>query len=223
MSTRDEIAQALAFDPLSAAEKLTGTSYKEDEATSMLGLAMHLDHNHRKDALLRSTGDTTFSMPFDEHLAVFIDMGFEEVYREDFDGRYGSETFLILWHADGLLAKTESFTWGPKPSDKGRNMAEVYYNYRHTDGRPDFRLTSSGGMRDGVWVGHHDVGEGMRHKIGALRAEGEFLPVWIERPFLWLLNYTEKDEPGYDYDAINARKIAALPEHVQTAISGGAS
>jgi hypothetical protein len=218
VSTRDELAAALAFDPLAAAEAMTGISYKEDDETSMLGLALSLNHNRRKDALLKSSRDTTFSMPFDDHLAVFVDMGFEEVYRQEFDGRYARETYLILWHADGLLATTESFSWSA--GDKGRNTAKVYYNYRRAAGLPGCPLTSSGHMEGDVWIGYHDVREGMRHTIECLRAEGEFLPAWVARPFLWLLNYAESDKPGYDYEAINARKIVALPADIQAAIAG---
>lgn len=214
-----DLRTALDFDPLLAAEKVTGQSYKDDDDTARLGLGLALMHNQRKESLLRRARDSYFAMPFAEQLDLFGDLGFEEVYRETFDGHGDDETYVILWHPDGILATCESY-------GTHRNSAKVYYNYRHPDGYPGGHLTSGGGMRDGVWVGNHDAREGVRHNLDAMRAEGEFLPVWVERPFLWLLNYSES-KGDYDYAAINAAKIARLPVDVQWRITpadqGGAS
>lgn len=204
-----DIAATLNFDPLLAAEGMTGQSYKDDEATLLLGVGMAMEHNQRKDRLLRERADSHFSMDFEPACLLFTDLGFEEVYRETFDGYHKGETFVIMWHPDGLLATCESY-------GKHRNMAKVYYNYRHhSGGYPGGHLTSSGSMCGDVWIGDHDAREGIRHNLNAMRAEGRFLSKWVARPFLWLVNYGEKDG---DCEAINAAKIARLPADVQRRI-----
>lgn len=206
------VRAALSFDPLAEAEKFTGKSYKEDAETMRLGFALAMEHNQRKESLLTSAHDSHMNMNFADSLALFADLGFSEVYRETFAGRDTAEVYVILWHADGILADCESY------GATRRNSAKVYYNYRFHDGtRPRWDLTSSGGMTGDVWVGYHDAREGIRHNLNALRAEGAFLPTWVERPFLWLLNYGEKSTD--DYKDINAHKIALLPEHVRAAIT----
>lgn len=213
MST-ENIDRLLRTDPLSDAERLTGQSYKDDEQTMALGFGIAMLHNQAKEAALRSASDSYFNMGFTEQMDLFLDMGFEEVYRETFAGWYGEDTYVILWHADGILATCESHG-----VNRWHKYAKVYYNFREADGHyPGYLLTSSGHMNGEVWVGDHNAREGIRHNLNALRAAGEFLPQWIERPFLWLLNYTESDGE-YDYDAINARKIAHFPEHVRLAIT----
>lgn len=209
----EDISRLLTFDPLSAAEKMSGDSYKDSPATMALGLALAMNHNAAKAAALQETSDSYFSMDFAGQLAVFADLGFTEVYREEFAGTYGPDTYIILWHADGILATCESY------NGTDRNAAKVYYNFRQADGGyPGYPLTSSGRMYGDVWVGDHDAREGIRHNLDALRAAGEFLPQWTERPFLWLLNYSE-EEGNYDYVAINASKIARLPDEVRAAIT----
>lgn len=216
MTEQMSLREALAFDPLDSAEKLTGKSYEDDDSTLALGFLMQLGHNERKQRMLTAARDSHHSMGFIDSLALFADLGFGEVYREEFPGHDGAEIYVILWHSDGLLATCESY-------GEHRNSAKVYYNFRHTGSRDLWSLTSSGhGREDGVWVGDHDAREGIRHNLDAYRAEGEFLDVWVERPFLWLLNYSEAKVDDYDYAAINAAKIQALPLHVQRAITPSA-
>ena len=44
-----------------------------------------------------------------------------------------------------------------------------------------------------VWIGDNDVREGLAFRLEQMRSGGQFVTPWIERPFLWLLNYTEAD------------------------------
>ena len=69
-----------------------------------------------------------------------------------------------------------------------------------------------------VWVGYHDSREALLHNLERLEAEGHFIEPWAEQPFLWLLNYQDTKDEGYDYSKINARRIAQLPAHVQEMI-----
>lgn len=208
----DPVATALNLDPLATANALTGRSYKDDPTTMALGFQLFLFHSQRKESLLRQTRDSYHSMSFTDQMTLFTELGFAEVYRETFPGTYGQETYVILWQPAGLLATCESW------SGTDRNSAKVYYNYRHQSGGYPNGLTSSGGMHGNVWVGDHDAREGIRHNLNAMRDEGQFLSTWVERPFLWLLNYSEKGD-GCDYEAINEDKIARLPQLVRHSIT----
>lgn len=213
----DAIREALTFDPLAHAEKITGRSYKDDDATARLGFGLALQHNQAKRELLADAGDSYYAMSFADQLAMFDRMGFRQVLVDQFAGRDNiTESFALLWHDDGLLATCESYR------GEQRNAAKVYYNYRHWNGYPGWELTSSGGMRGDVWVGDHDAREGIRHNLDAMRAEGEFVSPWVVRPFLWLLTYADTDVDGYDYAAINADRISRLPADVRAAIGGAA-
>jgi len=207
----EQIAKLLRTDPLVEAERLSGKSYKDDPDTLHVGMALAMLHGAHKETVLRESGDSYMNMQFDDAVELFAALGFTEVYRETFVGRRVDETYLILWHPEGLLATCESF------DGTHRNSAKVYYNYRPNDEYPDWGLTSSGRMHGGVWVGDHDAREGIRHNLDAMRAAGRFVSVWSERPFLWLLNYTETDGES-DHEALNEAKIAALPETVRSSI-----
>lgn len=218
--SKDEISEALQFDGLLAAEKLTGRSYKEDDATSWLGMGLMMQNNDHKERLLRENRDSFFRMTFAELLALYADLGFEEVYREWFTGSGGEETYVILWHPDGLLAHAESY------NGTSMNSTKVLYNYQHKDVYFGWPLKSSGSYEGDVWIGDHDAREGIRHSLDAMRDEGEFLPVWIKRPWLSLCNYAESKSVYGDWredmerrNAITELKISLLPEHVRAAIT----
>lgn len=91
-----------------------------------------------------------------------------------------------------------------------------------------------------VWAGDHDAREAIKFNIRQLEKNYIFLPKWKKKPWLWLLHhmdvkgpdgkqlegeymYRQRPKPEglltYDSDAINARKIAQLPDYVQEAIN----
>jgi hypothetical protein len=222
MSGLDDL---LRTDPLADAERLTGKSYKDDESTMALGFLMHLGHSERKAAALQQADDSWFSMDLAATLALYDRLGFKEVLCDEFTGRsYGdepepTETFRVLWHPKGILAKVESY------NGDGRNSTTIYYNVRVRDvqDRTWGHCISSGRLRGDVYVGYHDAREGARRAIERWEEVGDFLPVWVEQPFLWLLTYTDSDVEGYDYKAITAERISRLPQNVQGAIRGESS
>lgn len=220
-----DIDRLLSVDPLADAERVTGKSYKEDKGTMALGFLMHLDHSAKKDAALKQADDSWFSMDLAQTLSLYDDMGFEEVLCDTFAGRTyedeptATETYRILWHPKGILATVESYRGA------GRNAAKIYYNVDITGSTDWHHATSSGSIARSVtdrkvWVGDHDAREGVRRAIERLGEVGEFLPVWVKRPFLWFLTYTDTDEVGYDYAAITEERTSRLPQHVQQAIAG---
>ena len=214
-----DLAHLLSFDPLAEAERVSGKSYKHDEGTLGLGMLLNLRHAEQKRAALAEAGDTHFSSSWDEQMAVFADLGFTVLLVDQFRGRdypddpASPERYAVLWHPDGILGTCESYRWS------GRNNAKIYYNLNIGENRDIWHATSSGHLSGDVWVGDHDVCEGLRFKIATLREVGTFLNPWAERPFLWLLTYVEPDVPSYDYKAITEARIARLPEHVQKAVA----
>ena len=71
----------------------------------------------------------------------------------------------------------------------------------------------------GIKSGHSDGREALRHGLAKLEKAGEILPVWVDRPFLWLLHYGDTKIPGYNYEAINNERIAMMPEWVREMIT----
>lgn len=221
----NNLDRLLSFDPLAEAERVTRNSYKDDKGTMALGFLMHLDHGVEKRDALKAADDSWFNMNLADTLDLYRRMGFVEVLCDEFTGRTYSgepaptETFRILWHDKGILATVESH------GGTRRNATKVYYNVAVTS--PDWYQHISSGHLAGandrkVWVGDHDAREGVRHNLAQLEGVGDFLPVWVERPFLWLLTYMDTDVDGCDYKAINAERIGRLPQHVQDAIGGAA-
>ena len=207
-----KIEEALRFDALLHAEEITGKSYKTDGDTEMLGVALHMSHSQKKKELLKSAGDTYWAMPMSEWFAVVQSMGFERIFSMPIPET--NDHFHILWKP-GVLLTVDTY-WG----DKSVNSAKAHFNYKGP--RSAMFKCSSGhaGTVDGeeVWEGSVDAREGFRFAMDRMQAAGEFLPVWIGNPFLWLLHYMDTKKGGYSYEAINAERIALLPPHVQSAI-----
>lgn len=207
----------LKFDPLVHAETLTGKSYKDDESTSALGFALHLEHTQRKRDELSLRDDTHYGSPFWNTLRIFNDLGFEAVHGHLFPSStqaHASDRFVLLWRPDGVLGTLESY-------GDATNNAKIYYNWRVNENVENrYALLSSGHWVDEqTWTGDHDAREGLRHTLSRLEATGTFLPFWVERPWLWLLDYSQTKTPNYDHKTINEELIARLPILVREAIT----
>ena len=220
-----DLADLMRMDPLGEAEKVTGKSYKEDDGTSALGFLMHLEHTARVKAAALAEGDTYYSIDLAGALAVFLDLGFEEVLLDEFEHEGRRETYRVLWHPDGILGTLESY------SVDGMNSAKIYYNVESTDSL-DRTVTSSGGYavhEEGrkVWSGNHDARTGLRASIAGLRQHGRFLPKWVDRPHLWPITYAESraldgldwKTKGKVHDDFRQARLERLPEYVRSAIT----
>ena len=141
-----EIKQALEFDALAQAEKITGKSYKDDKETGSLGFMMHIEHVQKKNMLMEETGDTKFSETEQDYLQKVESFGFETVLLIPFttkDGR--DEHFYIMWHEEySILLK-----WDTYQGD--RNSGKFLYNWSQDVGADSSGCTSSGG-----YVGNGD-------------------------------------------------------------------
>ena len=79
------LESALSNDPIREFERLSGKDYKlnnDTENKAMLGLAIL--RNEQKHEIIKSSGDTTFSMSGEEYQANIEDFGFELIYEEPF-------------------------------------------------------------------------------------------------------------------------------------------
>lgn len=220
-----EIENLLQSDPLLDAETLTGASYKDDEGTLALGMVLHLEKSARVREEMGLRDDTHYGSDFEQALRVLAELGFSIIHEHAFSPKTYSgedtarnERYIILWRA-GVLATLTSY------QETRVNTFEIHYNWRQNEGVKPFQYTSSGHYDSDsydngeyVWIGHHDVRTGLRHTLSNLEHNGEFLNIWIERPFLWFVDYAQEKVEGYDYKAITKQVIATFPIEVIAAI-----
>ncbi len=219
MKSPDPLGKLLRFDPLAEAERLTGTSIHDPapdgqmNAATALGFVVMQSHAAAKEAALRARGDTLFSNELGRYLGIIEAAGFEQVLSVPFQ-HYPDhgDRYFIYARRDGLLLAFDTFG-----GEKTVNGGKVYYSWRPSEAAREnpWAYTSSGGYRGDVWQGDHDCREALIYNLDRLAANGEFVCPWVERPFLWLLNYAEPKVEGYDYHAINRERIAALPPWVR--------
>ncbi len=222
MSDEYDIDSLLRFDPLDTAEKLVGTD--DQDTVSMVGLALAIRHNATKEKVLTARGDTSFSCSVDRYLSVVNGLGFERVLLDHFNrpshddaGREVTEFLAIYARPDGLLLRID--TYGDLI-----NSANIYFNVSYIpEDRSKLPLCSGHtkivSSSSHVWVGHQDVREALRHKIESFEKVGSFTNPWVERPFLWLLNYQDTKVLNCDYEEINADRISRMPEWVRNMIT----
>ncbi len=211
--------ELLNYDGLHEAEKLTGISYKEDDSTSALGLLLSIQNNKAKEEALTSRGDTHFGRDMAWMREFLPSLGFALIHKHDFMSAIGycdttsyAECVEFYWHPEGILFKLESYC------GERMNTCNAYFNWESHDPRDAYLRGASGGLNNGVMVGHIDGREGFAYFLENARKNGKFLAKWVERPFLWLLTYDEPKVEGYDYNAINAARFAQFPQHVQDAM-----
>jgi hypothetical protein len=219
--------QLLTFDPLDAAEQVTGHSYKCDEGTGLIGLLLAMRHGEIKNQHLTELDDTTLSNDLDRYTRIITELGFELVLDVPFDAPGWNaddpvrpEHLFIYAHRDGLLLSFDTY-------DSVRvNGGKVYYCWKPNPDIDRWNCTSSGGMykdEDGstYWAGDHDCREALRHNLQKLRDNGTFLPQWpiSNGIFLWLLHYQDTKSKDYDHKAITESRLAMLPDWVRLMIA----
>lgn len=133
------IDETLNFDGLDVAEKLLGTSYKADPETLALGMALMMQNNRERAALLDLMGDTNYNSTLNQYLEVIQGLGFRQVLCDEFEGRsYGDEPpctdhYHCWWRDDGLLLCFDTFSGfgGSNPKVNGGNL---YFNWQPNPG-----------------------------------------------------------------------------------------
>lgn len=229
-----EFDNILNFDSIGTAESITGQSYKDDEHTDHLAGALFVKHNEMKRDELFLRNDTYYAMPFVDALAIYLDLGFEEIFEREYERGDGPDVQKVFWR-DGVLAVLTSYRTA------AMNHGVLYYNWepnpeltaKEPDGTKADRAihwsdyTSTGTLHHDsydkgryVWIGETDAKEALRHKLGQLEGNGTFLPVWLQKPFLWFPTFEEEKREGYDYKFINEAVEAQFPQYVIDAMNG---
>lgn len=136
-SDEDIVGRALKTDPLHAAEKVTGKSYKEDKATEALGFLMHMEHVEAKRKILSEAGDTHYSMSYADYVKVITRLGFEEQETRQFQYDRHRDTPVTLHactytHPLGAILTFTTYAWSGG-REETINSANLYFNWRGND------------------------------------------------------------------------------------------
>ncbi len=241
MNQSQKIADLLAFDPIDAAEKLVGESWKGNTSdprninidVAALGGVLAMEHGSRKKVVLLAADDTLFSDELGRYMSIIHDMGFKQVlslpFQAMYDGEQITEFFFCFMHPQkGILLHFDTF------GSTSVNSAQFLYCL---EPKGDYRKVPSGVFSSGGWMskgigciqrydemptdlyytGYTDAREALRHKIAMLEANGTFLSPWPDNnnQFMWLLHYMDTKEPNYNYKEITAQRIAMMPEWAQ--------
>ena len=75
-----KIKEALSYDPLREAEKITGRSYKGDDSVTMLGMLLNMSKAQEIDGLMTLTRDTKFMNKVTDFIEIIESMGFRQIY-----------------------------------------------------------------------------------------------------------------------------------------------
>lgn len=220
----DALGKLLSTDPLAEAEKATGKSYKSDEVTLALGMLAHMNNVKVKKEALQEAKDTYYGCSWKYTEEIIEDLGFEQILVRPFlvedtyaaDKKNRLEYQVFYWRKDGILMTAE--TYGGE--NGSTNSIHLYYNVEFLSAKDAFSIASSGHLhRESydndrfVWIGHHQIQEGLRYKLATLEQSGMFLPVWLEDPFLYLQHYGEKGNVSV------VETLSQFPEEVQNALA----
>jgi hypothetical protein len=187
-----KINDMLNFDPLGAAEDVTGRSYKGDDEVTLLGMLFASGQGKMKDKVLSERGDTTFSMNMDDYRAVVERLGFvlaledDLIVKENYGERRTREekVYVYVHPENGAVLVTDSYQSTPE-SEIHRNGAHVYFRWQSSDSAHCWPpLGISGGMEeaeDGTlyFRGNFDAREALAHNMSLLAKHGTFVP-WSE-------------------------------------------
>ena len=154
----DAILNDLRFDPLVAAEKITGESYKESKGTELLGFLMHLDHVKKTREMLNQIGDTcsnrdavwTLSALMQNGFNLLLTDSFHDIPHENDKNRepYDERCHILFDYRRNILVWMETYSRGSK-NDKyyngngSVNDLKFYFNWRAKS--KDVRLSGYSG------------------------------------------------------------------------------
>ena len=151
-------------------------------------------------------------------------IGFKQALKVNFKGHENrDEALYIFWYKKyGILLRFDTYAGDI-------NGGNFYYNWIPKDGETYYNYISSGGFRrfddEFIWIGDHDY-RNININIKKLEENGKFVTPWVERPFLWLLHYKDKEKCSNNtidkdyYELINEARILRLPKDIQIAIKG---
>lgn len=221
----------LNMDPLLAAEKLTGKSYKEDRETSLLGLFINQMKNKVVEGIRREDKDTYYRIKWDEFKKLIVERGFTIDFQKRFTDDDGRKPEEIIAHRGFVLLHATSFLWSHS-GEETLNGGHIYFQtvgnlsnilslnhisggcVGHLDipGDYDYQKISDKSLaRDRfVFGGSFDVRDGLFSFLTGLDAISTLVPIDKEQ-FTWCVNYAEDKVKGYNAREITRSKIQTVP------------
>lgn len=194
-----DILDQIKFDAFYEAEKITGKSYKTDEATSNLGLALSRKHAKQTKEILAHIGDTHFQSKWQDFLLILEGEEFEILYRQT----NGVDEHIIAYHPEHMLLSADSYTSLDK---QNLNAVKLYFN-REVEEDIRWSLELSGGFHQeslakGVKILSGDLQgvEAFRTKFRKLLANSSVVFPWIECPLLHLEAHWESRKQELDFE-----------------------
>ena len=177
--------------------------------------------------MLQERDDTYGGAEYDRYCRIVTEEGFGRVYSENFRSVVNiEEIYEIWWHPDGLLLifNTASFNNNKVIIE----AAGVFFNWeRAADSAIPAPPYAGGGYiadlpglkssRD-IFVGSIDVCEGLRYKLAETRANGRFLPAWLESPLYSLNHRHERNQDDATRKRKSLERLSKLPDNVKVAI-----
>lgn len=197
-----DVLDDLRTDPLGEAEKLTGKSYKEDEATTMLGLALQIQKGEIVSQQLKALGDTFSRIPWEDFKQLILAHGFKILHQERFEYRgYSGEEdkvdepeFIIAIHPDKkLLIKAESYIWDYDKSDGSGHVHDEVINGGDCYGV--VRMPTNRAEWNALNCSNGTTGDDINRYFSIDIREGLFTKLWeIERKVGPFLNWHRSGE-----------------------------
>lgn len=232
------LRQAIAYDPVQAAEDLAGVLNPSISKTELdqTSLSLHLRNEEVKDGLLLLSADTNCysKQKMKEVKRIITSLGFEAVYRNIFNSidypDYPEEEQLIYWR-NGVMIHITTF------GQNKMNTCSVYLNLRtntEEQRRAVSQLRASGGATklptdERVYALDKDGRQGLRLFLKMAEEAGEILSNWVSPPHLYFfhhgdhynhrrekLTWAQKDEL---HKQRKKEVLSQLPPHVQAAIN----
>lgn len=196
--SKEQIRELLSIDPLQVAEDLTGKSYKDDEQTANVGVAIALLYSQHKNAVLLAHDDTTISNKVSRYNMILGSMGFKEVLKMPFENREQKQEHLFVFaHPEtGVIISYDTFCGDhvngghmyyclhkkPDAPDKAFYGATSAGSWE-SESEPDWRQSyETGSPKDLYWKGNHDCREAIRYHYNRLGEVFDFINPWPKNP-----------------------------------------
>ena len=228
------VDELLRFDALAEAERLTGSSYKDDEGTACLGFGMHIAAGQKKAETLQKLGDTFFGIEWGSFVRLLqsspvgLSLEWQGKFKDDQHGTDGDEVAFVN-RTRSVLVYAHSYghpSWYAG-SPVTVNMAHAYFQIQLSEeGQHSvWGIPYSGGCVDRdswTWGCDVDGREGLFHWLNKLETVGTLVP-WRFPMHFWPLNYVEvhegdriQKEAGNradfrPFDELILRKVAQWP------------
>lgn len=198
----EHIEHLLGQDPISKAEKITGAKLG-DSATDALAFALTQQRRSQLKKSLEKAGDTHMGMSFSAFYTSVLANGFQSVLEIPFKNDQYKDHLSILWNPLGVILKMDSFT--------GQiNSAEMFYNWV-----PKASTTT-------VYVGPHDVRDGLRYSLYLLQKSGTFQCPWTVKPKLTLNHHQEAQALSSEaYASFQDARLKEIPQNIRVLIDVG--